>query len=60
MDEKFKSEQMNTGIKNYLKETLWVDELHRQVKLRKKSLKEPMDWCSLLECDNSFHLVYNI
>ena len=48
MDEKFKSEQMNTGIKNYLKETLWVDELHRQVKLRKKSLKEPMDWCSLL------------
>ena len=34
MDKIFKSYQMNTGIKNYLKETLWVDGLQRQVKLR--------------------------
>ena len=30
---------MNTGIKNHLKETLWVDGLERQVK-NKKIIKE--------------------
>ena len=51
---------MSTGIKNDMKETLWVDGLQRQVKLRKNRLKELMDWCSILKCGDSFHLVNNI
>ena len=34
MDKKLKLDQMNTGLKKYLIETLWVDGLQRQVKLR--------------------------
>ena len=33
MDKNLKSDQMNMGIKNGLKETLWVDVLQRQLKL---------------------------
>ena len=40
MDKSLNSDQMNTGIKNDLKETIWVDGLQRQVKLRKKCIKE--------------------
>ena len=43
-----------------MKETLWFDGLQLQVKLRNDSLKELMDWCTLLECDDSFRLVDNI
>ena len=32
VDKKLKSDQMNTGIKNYLKETLWIDGPQLQVK----------------------------
>ena len=39
MDKIFKSYQINTGIKNHLKETLWVDGLQRQEKVRKKCIK---------------------
>ena len=55
-----KLDQNNTGIKNYLRETLWVDGLQRQEKVRKNALKELTDWGSLLECDDYFHLVSNI
>ena len=55
-----KSDQINTGIKSYLKETLWVAGLQRQVKFAEKTFKELMDWCSLLKCDYCFHLVDNI
>ena len=51
---------MNTGIKNDPKESLWVDGLQRQVKLQKNRLKELMDWCSILECDDSYRLVKSI
>ena len=36
---KLKSDQMNTGTKNYLKEDLWVDGLQTQVKLKNKCIK---------------------
>ena len=55
MDKKLKPDQMNTGIKNDLKDNLWIDGLQRQVKLRKKALKEILGWCSLLELDDFFH-----
>ena len=39
MDKELKSDQMKTGIKNELKETLWVDVIQLQVKLQRKSIK---------------------
>ena len=60
MDKTLQLTNMNTGFTNYLKETLWVGGLQQQVKLLKNALKEIMVWCSLLECDDSFHLVENI
>ena len=35
MDKNLKSEQINTGIKNDLKETSWVDVLQLEVKWKK-------------------------
>ena len=32
MDKNLKSYQINTGMKNYFKENLWVDGIQRQVK----------------------------
>ena len=47
MDKIFKSEKMNTGIKNDIEKNLWVDGPQREVILRKNALEELMDWCSL-------------
>ena len=42
---------MHTGIKNDMKETLWVDGLQKKEKLQQNPVKELIYWFSLLKCD---------
>ena len=53
MKKKLNGEKMNEGIRDELKETLWIDGLQRQVKLRKNALKEVYEWLSTIDIENN-------
>ena len=51
MNHKINSENMETYINDDLSDTLWIDGLQRQVKVRKQALPELMLWCDKIEVE---------
>ena len=46
MKKKRTGEEMNQGIHDDIKQSIWIDGLQRQVKLRKNAINEIREWCN--------------